>query len=195
MPWEKSYNEEQVLSRAMEAFWARGYEATSISDLVKATGINRGSMYAAFSDKRTLFIRSLTYYDQHYRAEFLRHVRAEHSPRNAIVSAFEQVIAAADNDADRRGCLLVNTALELAPHDTEIDEIVHSSFGEVEGFFRQSIEDGQAAGEIDPSLNAENTGRALFGLFIGLHVLIRPRLDPGVMAAILAQAKGMIGAS
>ena len=71
MPWEKQYNETEVLERAMNAFWTHGYQATSMSDLVEATGINRGSIYAGFSDKRTLFIKALRYYDKHYRADFL----------------------------------------------------------------------------------------------------------------------------
>jgi TetR/AcrR family transcriptional repressor of nem operon len=189
MPWEKTYNEEDVLTRAMEAFWARGYEATSMSDLVKATGINRGSMYAAFTDKRNLFIRALTYYDRRHREEYLRNVRANNAPRDAIITAFEDAIAATGDGTDRRGCLLVNTSLELSPHDAEIDGIVRASFTEVEGFFHNCIEDGQAAGEIDRSIDPSETARALLGLFIGLRVLMRSRPEPGVMTAIVAQAK------
>ncbi len=194
MPWEKTYNEEEVLTRAMEAFWARGYEATSMSDLVKATGINRGSMYAAFNDKRTLFIRALTHYDQRHRAEYLRSVRASSAPRIAIITAFEDAIATAGDGTDRRGCLLVNTSLELSPHDAEIDNIVRASFNEVELFFRRNVEDGQAAGEIDPTIDAVHVGRALLGLFIGLRVLMRSKPEAGVMTSILAQAKTMVGA-
>jgi len=72
VPWEKRYNEEEVLDRATALFWDRGYEATSISDLVAETGLNRGSLYSAFADKRTLFIRSLQHYDKHYRCDFLK---------------------------------------------------------------------------------------------------------------------------
>ena len=192
MPWEKTYDEEEVLTRAMEAFWARGYEATSMSDLVKATGINRGSMYAAFTDKRTLFIRALTHYDQRHRADYLRTVRSSNAPRQAIITAFKDAISAADDGEDRRGCLLVNTSLELSPHDSEIDDLVRASFAEVEAFFRRNIEDGQAKGEISQALDAVETGRALFGLFIGLRVLVRSKPKPEVLTAILGQAKAMV---
>lgn len=192
MPWEKTYDEEEVLTRAMEAFWARGYEATSMSDLVKATGINRGSMYAAFTDKRTLFIRALTHYDQRHRADYLRNVRSSNGPRQAIFTAFEDAIATAGDGDDRRGCLLVNTSLELSPHDREIDDMVRRSFSEVETFFRQNIEDGQAKNEIAEDLDATETGRALLGLFIGLRVLMRSKPEPGVLSAILGQAKAMV---
>ena len=93
MPWEKTYNEIDVLDNAARAFWSRGFEATSMSDLVKATGINRGSIYSAFSDKRTLFMRSLEHYDCNYRATFLDEISANNSPKQAILSAFHLAIA------------------------------------------------------------------------------------------------------
>ena len=192
MPWEKTYNEEEVLTRAMEAFWAHGYEATSMSDLVKATGINRGSMYAAFTDKRNLFIRALTHYDQRHRADYLQHVRSSNTPRTAIITAFEDAVEAAGDGTDRRGCLLVNTSLELSPHDNEIDDIVRASFAGVEDFFRQNIEDGQAVGEVDQALDPADTARALLGLFIGLRVLTRSKPEAGVLTAILGQAVAMV---
>ena len=96
MPWQKNYDEIQVLENAMKAFWVSGYEATSMSDLVAATGINRGSIYAAFEGKHQLFVRALKHYDQKHRVEHLQRLRDEHPPREAIVKAFE---TAANNHA------------------------------------------------------------------------------------------------
>ena len=67
MPWEKSFDTEEALGKAMAAFWARGYEATSMQDLVDCMGIGRGSIYAAFGDKRRLFMRALALYDDRHR--------------------------------------------------------------------------------------------------------------------------------
>ncbi len=192
MPWEKSYSEQDVLTRAMEAFWARGYEATSMSDLVTATGINRGSMYAAFTDKRTLFIRALDHYDRHYRVEFLRQAEKGRSPADAIIAAFEQAIGTPNESKDRRGCLLVNTALELSPHDSEIDQIVRKSFTAVETFFRDMIKRGQAQGSISATIDSADKARALLGLFLGLRVLMKSSPDPQMSNAILSQAKAMV---
>ena len=91
MPWEKQYDETDVLERAMKAFWARGYEATSINDLVAATGINRGSLYAGFTDKRGLFMRALDHYDREHRQAFLSALQRNYAPRDAILAAFRQV--------------------------------------------------------------------------------------------------------
>src|SRR6056297_1687309 len=89
MPWEKSYNETEVLDRAMRAFWARGYRATSMSELVAATGLNRGSIYAGFTDKRGLFLSALRHYDRTRREDFLAAIARRTPPRAAILAAFE----------------------------------------------------------------------------------------------------------
>ena len=89
MPWEKSYKETDVLERAMLAFWARGYEATSINDLVEATGINRGSIYAAFDDKHGLFTQALQHYDRVHRQDYLNRLAENHGPKDAILTAFK----------------------------------------------------------------------------------------------------------
>jgi len=192
MPWEKRYDETDVLNRAMEAFWARGYEATSMSDLVEATGINRGSLYAAFSDKHTLFVRALKHYDQRHRSGFLDNIGKKHRPREAILAVFEAVITATTSGGSRSGCLLVNTALELAAHDPEIGEIVRNSFIEVERFFRVKIEAGQVDGSISRAADPVDTAQALLGLFLGLRVLSRSRPEKAVINAIAKQAAAML---
>lgn len=193
MPWEKSFNEDEVLDRAMEAFWARGYEATSVSDLLTVMGINRGSLYAAFTDKRQLFIRTLKSYDERYRRDFLTSVARQYEPKAAIFAAFEDVIGSSRGGRNRKGCLLVNTALELSPHDPEIEKIVGDSLAEVEDFFCRMIVSAQDQGTVRSSLAPRETAQALLGLFLGLRVLVRSRPDSEVMNAILKQARALVG--
>ena len=92
----------------------------------------------------------------------------------------------------RDGCLLVNTALELSPHDPEISEIVREGLAEMEGFFRRMVAKGQTAGEIPAGLNAAETARALLGLFIGLRVLSRSRPEKALLRAIARQAGALV---
>ena len=188
MPWEKRYNESDVLARAMNAFWARGYEATSMSDLVDATGINRGSIYSAFTDKHTLFVRALKHYDMHHRSEFLKKIRKSNAPREAILAVFEAAIQARAGGEKPSGCLLVNTALEFSDHDPEIREIVRDSLVEVEQFFFSMIEQGQKDRTINSVLNPNETAQALLGLFMGLRVLSRARPEKPLLTTISKQA-------
>lgn len=188
MPWEKNYSEPDVLDRAIAAFWSRGYEATSMSDLVAATGINRGSIYSAFTDKHTLFVRALKHYDKHHRSDFLGTLAAKLGPRDAILAMFQSAIDAAIEGGDRSGCLLVNTALELSAHDEEVEAVVRNSFEELEGFFCSMVEAGQEAGTVAVGRNADDTAKALLALFLGLRVLARSRPEKPVFTAISKQA-------
>jgi TetR/AcrR family transcriptional repressor of nem operon len=191
MPAEKQFDVDVALTRAMTRFWAQGYEATSIQDLVAAMGINRGSLYATFGDKRRLFLEALRKYDHEYRDRGLSALAANNGPRAAILAAFEGAIEATAG-GNRDGCLLVNTALELSPHDREVAAVVAEGLRETERFFRDMIEGGQAQGEIPAELGAEETARALLGLFVGLRVLSRSRPEPPLLRALADQASALL---
>ncbi len=192
MPWEKQFDVDVALTAAMRAFWARGYEATSMQDLVVCMGINRGSLYATFGDKRALFIQALRRYDAVHRQAWVETLGAAPSAKQAILRTFEAVIASVLKDGARDGCLLVNTALELSPHDPEISEIVREGLAKMEGFFRRMVAKGQAAGEFSANLNAAETAAALLGLFIGLLVLSRSRPEKALLRAIARQAGALL---
>ncbi len=192
MPWEKQYDETDVLKRAMEAFWARGYKATSINDLVAATGINRGSLYAGFTDKRSLFMRALEHYDREHRQAFLCALARNFAPREAILAAFQQVVDSCQEGRNRKGCLLVNTALELSRHDPDIERIVQAKLEEVETFFRTRIEAAQKAGTIRPEVPVAEKAQVLFALFMGLRVITRSRPDPVLMKAVVKQVAALL---
>ena len=192
MPWEKRYNETEVLERAMKAFWANGYEATSMSDLVEATGINRGSIYAGFSDKRTLFIKALRYYDKRHRADFLDRIGKNRGGRDAILAAFTSAAESERSGGRPGGCFLVNTALELSPHDSEVRALVKASLAEVEEFFFRNIETAKQQGVVRKAVRPRKTAQALLGLFLGLRVLTRSDSDKSIRDSIISQAKIML---
>lgn len=192
MPWEKNYNETEVLEKAMHAFWAHGYEATSMNDLVDATGINRGSIYAAYSNKHTLFMRALQHYDKIHRQDYLKRIARRHAPKDAIIAAFEGAGKNVGRAGVPGGCLLVNTALELSPHDPQVRAFVDASLREVEDFFRSMIEAAKQAGSIKQSLNSQDTAQSLLGLFLGLRVLTRSTPRKPVIEAITSQARTML---
>ena len=192
MPWEKNYNVTDVLERAMHAFWAHGYEATSINDLVAATGINRASIYAAYTNKHNLFMESLRHYDRIYRQQFLERVARENEPKEAILAAFKVAAKQCDSSKTPVGCLLVNTVLELAPHDADVHAFVNASLREVENFFASMINAAQRDGSVRIGLDARQTAQALLGLFLGLRVLARSKSHRAALKAITVQARMML---
>ncbi len=193
MPWEKNFDADEALTKAMHAFWARGYEATSINDLVDCMGINRGSLYATFGDKHSLFLGALRQYRAVHLHDWVASLTRAHGPRDGIVAAFEQAIAAAVEGGSCSGCLLVNTALELSPHDQEVSAFVRNSLIEMETFFRDGIERGQAVGEIPAHIAPVDTARALLGLFIAMRVFSRSRPEESLLRSVANQARAMLG--
>jgi len=186
MPWEKTYDTAKVLDAAMRAFWSHGYQGTSMADLVAATGLNRGSLYAGFGNKRALFLRALRHYDASYRSGLLDQVREGGPGKQAILAIFDTV---ARGDAQMPGgCLMVQTAMELAPHDPEIATIVESSMAEVEAFFVTCLSQ-----EDTPPPDAGETAKVLQGLMIGILVMTRTNRDSPSIPALLAQARRLIG--
>ncbi len=192
MPWEKTYNENDVLERAMHAFWARGYEATSMSDLVEATGINRGSIYTAYTSKRALFLRALRHYDKIHRKDHLARIAREYAPRDAVIATFEGAGRNPKKDGAPSGCLLVNSALELSPHDAEIGTFVDACLKEVEDFFFAMIEAAKREGTVREAVPSRQTAQALLGLFLGLRVLMRSNPRRAAINAITSQARMMM---
>ena len=192
MPRTKQFDVEDTLTKAMTAFWQRGYQSTSMQNLVDCMGINRGSIYATYGGKHSLFVKALRHYITIWRQDRLSGIARSTSPTQAILDVFERDIAAAMEDGSCDGCLVTNTALELAPHDPEVAEIVASTFAEAEGFFRTSIAQGKADGEISTGVDAERTARSLLSLHLGLRVLVRSRREEPLLRSIADQAATLL---
>ncbi|HFD81384.1 MAG TPA: TetR/AcrR family transcriptional regulator [Gammaproteobacteria bacterium] len=192
MPWEKQFDVDEALGKAMRAFWSKGYEATSMRDLVDAMGVNRGSLYATFGDKRALFIEALRRYSDREVSAVLSRARSGRSPREAVQALFDEVTADAGGGRNRDGCFLVNTALELAPHDADIAKLVSSGFEVIQGFFRERIKEGQALGEINAAVDARDVARMLLAALIGIRVISRSWPDQSLLNSIAAQAMALL---
>ena len=192
MPWEKKFDNDDVLEKAMQAFWARGYAATSMQDLTDCMGINRGSIYATFTDKRSLFLQALEHYEVRYRRATLADIAKKLSPREAIVQLFNGVVEAALNDRSRRGCMLVNTAIELSAHDDKVAEAVARGLDETRETFLDLVRRGQASGDITTIADAGETASTLLGLMTGLRVLARSRPERHILEPLARQAIALL---
>ncbi len=188
MSWEKQFNTDDVLDKAMQAFWTHGYEATSMRELVDRTRVNRGSLYATYGDKHALFVAALRMYDEKMRCGMLSELEDAHGPREAIRQIFLAFTARVSPGGGNRGCFLTNTALELAAHDPEVGKIVANAQEGIEAFFVRMIEKGKAQGEIAACVKPVETARGLLASLLGLVVLIRSRPDRTLLAGIVDDA-------
>jgi TetR/AcrR family transcriptional repressor of nem operon len=164
----KAFDREQALDRAMHAFWKRGYEATSLPDLLDAMGIGRQSMYDTFGDKRALFILALERYCDRAN-ESHACLAAAASVKRAIRELFEAIVNERVADK-RRGCLGIMSALDVAPHDPEVAKLLAKRQRIVEEHFYQALDRARASGEIPASKDARGLARFLVGALVGLRV-------------------------
>ena len=195
MPRQKRIDIDSVLTEAMLRFWHYGYAATSMGDLVSAMGIPRQSVYNLFGSKRSLFLRALAHYDRTFVDAARVKLRSRDSPRAAVLELFADAVATATRDDRHGGCFVVNAALEMAPHDSDVAALVVGVFSAEEEFFRDLIVKGQALGEISVAVTPQQTAQSLLGLSIGIRVLARSRPEEHLLRALAGQAGDLLPAS
>ncbi len=188
----RRFDREDVLDRAARVFWRDGFEATSIQDLEAATGLGRGSLYNAFGDKHSLFTRALERYAERWMRERIERLESEHPPKSAIHEFLHELIERSVNDRQRRGCLIVNSALEVSAHDAELAKLIASYLDEIEAFFRRCMRRGQESGEISGSVNARDTSRLLLGVVLGLRVAARSRPERRLLEGMVRPALALL---
>ena len=188
----RSFDEDKALDAAIACFWSRGLEATSVRDLAEHMGIQGPSLYNAFGDKRTLFARALERYATRTMRERIARLEGQHDPKTAIRTFVQDAIERSVADRHRCGCLLVNSALEVAPHDTELRARIAAYLEEIATFFRRNIAAAQAAGTVPPTVNGEDTARLLFGVVLGIRVLARTNPDRALLQGMARPALALL---
>ena len=168
----QEFNTDEVLHQAMDVFWRKGYEATSMTDLLEAMGLSKSSLYAAFGGKRELFVAAFDAYREERRRE-MRQILERSPARQAIERFFRKIVTDAGNGDSSRGCMSINQAVETAPRDPEVRTRVIQDFALIEDTLTRTIERGQAEGSVKSADDARNLARLLVLAFPGLQVLAR----------------------
>ncbi len=172
----KEFDEDAVLLKAMQLFWEQGYEKTSMMDLVSHMGVHKRSLYDTFGDKHSLYIKALKRYSEMIEQKVKRIINSTHSAEEAIRMLLEMAIRREDEEFPI-GCLMVNTAVELAPHDPESRAWVNQRLTCSEQLICELIEKGQQSGELDKTLNAERLSYYFNNAFTGLRVMAKTTDD------------------
>src|SRR5713101_476710 len=175
MARHREFDDGAALDAAMDRFWCDGYEATSVRDLAASMGITGTSLYNAFGDKRSLFRQALQRYAERSTRERIARLQSTLPPKQAIRAFVKEIVERSLDDRDRRGCLLVNSALEIAPHDAELGAEIAARFGEIEAFLCRTVTAAQADGSIPPDRDPADLARLLLGVILGVRVLARSK--------------------
>lgn len=188
----KAFDETKAIDAAVDCFWARGYEATSVRDLAERMGISGTSLYNAYGDKRALFLSALARYAARSMRERIARLESGGRPKEAIRSFFAEIVERSLADRDRKGCMLVNSALDVAPHDAEIGKVVGAYLDEIRAFFRRTIEAGRSAGQLPRNLDADAVSAHLLGVLMGIRVLARTIPDRALIESVARPALDLL---
>lgn len=167
----REFDPDTVVDRAMEVFWRRGYVGASVQDLVETTGVNRASLYATFGDKRSLYLRSLARYRERIVPGRMAILERPGASIPEIRAYFEALVADLVADASRKGCLMVNCAVEMAAEDPEIAARISSHFHHLEYALHAALQNAAECGEITREDRVRSYARLLVACAQGLAVL------------------------
>jgi TetR/AcrR family transcriptional regulator, transcriptional repressor for nem operon len=171
----REFDETAALEAAVACFWSRGYEATSVRDLAENMGLSAPSLYNAYGDKHALFVQALEHYLDRSMRERIERLEHTVPPKQAIREFIREIIEHSVNDRERRGCFLVNSALEVAPHDKKLSELIADRLAELEAFFARLVRKAQVEGTVPRKPVAKDLARLLLGIVLGIRVLARVR--------------------
>ena len=173
----KEFDTDNVVSKAIDVFWSKGFEATSIQDLVDAMGINRGSIYATFGDKAGLFDVALQRYQMDAPSQRLLEKAESGDPRAEIELFFSMLLKRDSDRSIQRGCLITNSIAELSARDEKLATRFRAGVRHVEDAFYTLIKRGRETGDIAPWRDARPLARSLLATAQGMIVL--SKVDPG----------------
>lgn len=186
MPRQKEFDREAALDRAMSAFWTKGYAATSVEDLVAHMGIQRGSLYATFGDKRSLFLSALDRYQRVVTRELFEALEAPGSGLEAIRRFFRLRVEGSLDRSRPPGCLVTNSAVELSRRDRGASAKVGGSLAGLEAAFLRALERARAQGELAAARDVRALARFLTSSAQGLSVMAKAFPERRVLEDVVA---------
>jgi len=183
----KEFDPDAALQAAMELFWAKGYEATSVADLVEHLGIGRGSLYATFGDKHQLYLAALRRY-QETQSPVVELLSQPGPVLPAVRALVERYAEEAACDTERRGCMLVNAATERLPADRQVARVVEAGWDTLETALTAALIRARAQGELSPDKDPRALARFLLVVLQGIRVVGKGEASASRVRDAAAQA-------
>jgi len=181
----KEFDKEEVLTKAMYTFLQNGYEGTSMQTLVSTMGINRGSLYDTFGDKRSLFLAAIAHYEATVVKSAVGSLMSHDAGKQTIINLFRDLVIGMAQEENCYGCLMTNTAVELCPHDAEAKSRIDTHFCQIARAFKHALSQAQAKGEIDSDRNLDSMAKYLTSSMQGLRVMGKVNRDAQTLNSIV----------
>jgi TetR/AcrR family transcriptional repressor of nem operon len=174
----RQFDPDEVLDRSMREFWGRGYRETSVDDLVEATGVQPGSLYNAFpGGKRDLFLRALDRYSKLVVPEKLGALERPGAGLAELRAYFDGLVSDLTSPEGRMGCLMVNSTVELAAHDSEVGAVVRGHMARLERSAERALRNARRRGEV--SRHVDPRAKATQLMATGMGLMVVGKTDPG----------------
>ena len=174
MPRPKEFVPEEAIEKAMHVFWHKGYEAASMEDLLDAMEINRGSLYATFGSKRDLFLKAMDHYCGEGGVGGRFSILLQPGPALPLIHRFvDAIVDFVLSDPLRRGCLITNTVMELAPHEKNIGKRLSKRFHLLEDAFFELLTRAKREGDLTKDKDPRALARVLVTMMQGMIVMIK----------------------
>ena len=189
----REFDMDEALDKALSVFSERGYHATSITELTEAMGLTSGSVYKAFKDKRGVFLAAFERYRTVRRRILEERIAAAASGRDKLRAVLGVYVDTSHGATGRRGCLIVNSATDLALFDAEATRHVAAAFEANEQLLLELVALGQRDGSIAAELDAEATARTLLCLLKGMRIVGKTDRSRADMEAVAQAAMRLLG--
>jgi TetR/AcrR family transcriptional repressor of nem operon len=188
---QKQFDRDEVLEKAMHLFWERGYEATGMTEMLRHVGIGRQSLYDTFGDKRSLYLATLDHYFRTRGGPILAQLRAPGSPMENVRQVFGMWGKMAE-DTHFCGCLIGNSAAEMAYTDTEIADRIAGYVRGLEDAFHEVLVRAQEQGEISAKHDPRDVARSFINMIQGMALLSKVLRDPEIARGVLRSTLQML---
>jgi AcrR family transcriptional regulator len=189
----RKFDEAEVVQAARDQFWLHGFNGTSLDDLTDVTGLGRGSLYGAFTDKRALFLRALDDYATLLTDQMLADLRdPAKKGRDRLVDHIRSVTKLLTADTKGRGCLMAKSAAEMGATDKEVARRIRKWFHAYQRDIAEAIQVGQRDGDIDPYVDPDELALLILALLRGAEALRKGGMPPRAIAAVAEQAIALL---
>ena len=188
MPRTIEFDRDEVLLKAMLLFNEKGYAACSVQNLLDATGLNRGSLYASFGDKHTLYLEALDLYERLFIREFEKFLLTGESPIHNIRTFFDITFLGLSVEQLRAGCFLVNTIVEMTDIDQALVNTAGFKLDRLEAALENALKRAQKLRELSPDKDPVAISRFLGSTIKGLRITCKQTQDKGIIGRIIKTA-------